>query len=260
MSQGNPYQPPRSQVADVSDAAPLGNFVEAGRGVDAGQGWAWIASGFGLFRKRAGVWIAVTIIAGVLVIVVSLFPIIGWLVNTLLMPVYLGGLLLGCKSLEDEGEFGVGQLFAGFSKHTGRLMAVGALSLAGWLLIMIPLFFIMGTSMFALMGGDPAAIAAAGPTLMLGVLVTIGLSVPLYMALWFAPCLILFNEAQPVQALGRSFRACSKNIIPFLLYGVLLFIVFVLATIPFGLGLLVAFPVLIASVYTSYRDIFYAPA
>jgi uncharacterized membrane protein len=92
------------------------------------------------------------------------------------------------------------------------------------------------------------------------VLVTIGLSVPLYMALWFAPCLILFNDAQPVQALSQSFRACLKNIIPFLVYGVLLTIIFVVAAIPFGLGLLVAVPILIASVYTAYRDTFYAPA
>ena len=260
MSESNPYQPPRAQVADVSTAAPLGVFVETGRAVEAGQGWAWIASAFGLFRKRAGVWVIITIILGVLVIVVNFFPVIGWLANTLLMPVFLGGLLLGCRALEEDGEFGVGQLFAGFSNQTGRLMIVGALSLAGWILIMIPIFFIMGASMFALVGGDPAAISAAGPTLALGVLVAMGLSVPLYMALWFSACLILFNDAQPVQALGESFRACLKNIIPFLLYGVLFTIIFVAAMIPLGLGLLVAVPVLIASVYTAYRDIFYAPA
>jgi uncharacterized membrane protein len=63
-----------------------------------------------------------------------------------------------------------------------------------------------------------------------------------------------------VQALAQSFRACLRNIVPFLLYGVLLTIIFLIAAIPLGLGLLVAVPVLIASVYTAYRDIFYAPA
>jgi hypothetical protein len=260
MSQGNPYQPPRAQVVDVSNAPPLGAFVEGGRGVDAGRGWAWIAAAFDLFRKRVLAWVLITIILGVLVIVVNFFPVIGWLVNTLLIPVYVGGLLLGCRALEEDGEFGVGQLFAGFSHSTGRLMAIGALSLVGWILVMVPLFFIMGTSMFGLMSGDPAAIAAAGPALMLGILVTVALSVPLYMALWFAPSLILFAEAQPVQALAQSFRACLRNIVPFLLYGVLLTIIFLIAAIPLGLGLLVAVPVLIASVYTAYRDIFYAPA
>jgi len=260
MSQSNPYQPPRAAVADASDAAPLGAFVESGRAVDAGQGWAWLASAFGFFRKNPWVWIFITIIAFVLVIVVSVLPLIGWLINTLLMPVYLGGLMLGCKALENDGDFGVGQLFAGFRSNTGRLMAIGAMSLAGWMIIMIPLFFIMGSSMFGLMSGDPAAIAAAGPSVAIGMLVTVALSVPLYMALWYAPCLVIFNEVQPVQALGQSFRASLKNIVPFLLYGVLLFVFFILAAIPLGLGFLVLIPVLIASVYTSYRDVFYGPA
>jgi hypothetical protein len=260
MSQSNPYQPPRSQVADVSDAAPLGEFVEGGRGVNAGQGWAWIASAFELFRRRPLAWILITVILFVLLVVASVIPLIGMLVNTLLMPVYLGGLLLGCRALEQDGEFGVGKLFAGFSNHTGRLMAVGALSLVGWILIMIPVFFIMGKSMFALAGGDPEAIAAAGSSVMLGVLVAMALSIPLYMALWFSGCLIVFDDVRPVQALSQSFRACLKNIIPFLLYGVLMVIIFLVAMIPLGFGLLVAIPVLIASVYTGYRDIFYAPA
>ena len=57
--------------------------------------------------------------------------------------------------------------------------------------------------------------------------------------------------------MGQSFRACLKNIVPFLLYGIVFFFLFVLAAIPLGLGFLVVIPVLIASIYTSYRDVFY---
>jgi uncharacterized membrane protein len=260
MSQGNPYQPPRSQVADVSTAAPQGVFVEGGRAVDAGQGWAWIASAFGLFRRRVGAWILITIVLGIIVIVTNLVPIIGGIAYMLLAPVLGGGLMLGCRELENDGEFGVRNLFAGFSHETGRLIAVGALTIAGSIIIMIPVFVIMGTSLFALASGDPASIAAAGPGLALGVLVSLALSIPLVMAIWFAPCLVVFNGAQPVAALTTSFRACLKNIVPFLLYGVVFMVIFILAAIPLALGFLVAMPMLIASVYTAYRDIFYAPA
>jgi uncharacterized membrane protein len=89
--------------------------------------------------------------------------------------------------------------------------------------------------------------------------VTLGLSVPLYMALWFSPCLVVFHEAAPMQALAQSFSACLKNVVPFLVYGVVVLVFAFLAAIPLGLGYLILFPVLIASVYTAYRDIFFAP-
>ena len=82
-------------------------------------------------------------------------------------------------------------------------------------------------------------------------------SIPLYMALWFAPALIVFHNLAPVESMKASFFACLKNIIPFLLYGVILIVLGVLAAIPFGLGFLVLIPVIIASIYTGYRDIFY---
>jgi hypothetical protein len=256
MSEMNPYQPPRSQTGGVA-ATPPGTFVQDGVGVDAGQGWAWIASGFGLFRKRPGVWIGIAVVLFALLFVMNLVPFVGALANMLLMPVFLGGVLLGCRKLEETGEFGAGQLFAGFSNQTGRLMTLGALSCAGWIAIFIVVLVVMGRSMMGLMSGDPAAITAAGPTMAIGVLLALGLSVPLYMALWFAACLVVFENAQPVQALVSSFRGCLKNIVPFLLYGLIFLVLFILAAIPLGLGFLVVIPVLIASVYTSYRDIYY---
>jgi hypothetical protein len=259
MSQINPYRPPRSQVVDVAARSALGAYVEGGRAVEAVHGWTWIASAFGLFRKRAGVWVIVTIILGLILILINMLPVVGFVINTLLMPVYIGGLLLGCRALEVDGEFGVGQLFAGFRHGTRRLIAIGALSVVAWIVIMIPLVAIMGKSFFAFMGGDPSAIAAMGPTVAIGFLVMLGLSVPLYMALWFSPCLVMFHDAESIPALRQSFRACLKNVVPFLVYGVIALVLMVVAAIPLGLGLLVWVPVVMASVYTAYRDIFYLP-
>jgi uncharacterized membrane protein len=84
------------------------------------------------------------------------------------------------------------------------------------------------------------------------------LSVPLYMATWFAPALIVSHDLAPAAALKASFYACLKNWLPFLVYGVVLLVLGLAAAIPLGLGYLVLVPVLVASVYTSYRDIFCA--
>jgi uncharacterized membrane protein len=76
--------------------------------------------------------------------------------------------------------------------------------------------------------------------------------------MWFAAALIVFQDYGIVDALGTSFRGCLKNIVPFLIYGVILFGFAIVASIPFALGWLALGPTLAASVYTGYRDIYYA--
>jgi len=54
----------------------------------------------------------------------------------------------------------------------------------------------------------------------------------------------------------ESFRGCLKNIIPFIIYGLVMFLAACVALIPFGLGMLVWIPVAVASNYVGYRRIF----
>ena len=68
----------------------------------------------------------------------------------------------------------------------------------------------------------------------------------------------MLHELAPIAALKASFVACLNNWIPFLIYSVVLLVLCVVAAIPAGLGYLVLLPVLAASVYTAYRDIFCA--
>jgi uncharacterized membrane protein len=68
---------------------------------------------------------------------------------------------------------------------------------------------------------------------------------------------VVFHGQSAAQAMKASFVACLKNIVPFLVYGVLTFLLAILASIPFGLGWLVLGPVLAGSLYAGYRDIFF---
>ena len=53
-----------------------------------------------------------------------------------------------------------------------------------------------------------------------------------------------------------SFYGCLKNAMPFLLYSVVGLLLFIVALIPLGLGLLVFGPVIWGTMYVGYRDIF----
>jgi len=91
---------------------------------------------------------------------------------------------------------------------------------------------------------------------MLAWLVALALSIPIYMALWFAPALVVLRRMAPVAAIRESFLGCLKNIVPFLVYSIVFLVLGIVASIPLGLGWLVLGPVTVASVYTAYRDIF----
>lgn len=78
--------------------------------------------------------------------------------------------------------------------------------------------------------------------------------IPLVMCMYLAPILILFHDMSAVSAMSLSFKACLKNILPFLVLGILLIIAGLVAIIPFGLGLLVLMPVMMITSYTAYKQ------
>ena len=235
----------------------MSESVMGGRAVGAGQGWTWIAEGFGLFRKAPGIWIALVVILFVILVVLAFIPLLGAVATFLVLPVFIGGLLLGCQALQGGGELEVAHLFAGFKAHTGNLIVLGALAIAGWIVVMLPVVVIVGAGAFlAAIRGDAAGVAALGGSFMLAWLVALALSVPIYMALWFAPALVVLRGMPPIEAIKESFLGCLKNILPFLVYSIVLMVLGIVASIPLGLGWLVLGPTLIASVYVSYRDIY----
>jgi len=259
MPEVNPYKPPVAHVEDVaSPGADAGSFINGGRAVAAGRGWAWVTGSFDLFKARPGTWILIVIVLGLVFIGLGLVPFVGTLATWVLFPVFTGGIMLGCRALARDGELRVGHVFAGFQTRAGDLVVIGVLSIVAWIIVLIPLMLIVGVSVFlGFLSGDPDVVAKLGINFLLGLLITLGLSVPVYMALWFAPALVVLHEIPPVAALKQSFGGCLKNIVPFLVYGVVMLVLSVVAMLPLFLGLLVIVPMTLASVYVAYRDIYF---
>jgi uncharacterized membrane protein len=255
----NPYAAPKAAVADAA-VVPQGNFVPGGRGVSAGNGWSWFTGGWELFKKQPGMWIGLIVVAFIIMLVLALIPFLGSLALTVLGPVFAGGVMLGCKSLREGGELELGHLFAGFKDKFGTLAAVGAIYLVAAVVLALIVGLVTGASMFpARGGGDPTAGQTAGAIMgmLLAMLIMMALMIPVAMAIWFAPALVVVNGRGAVEAMKESFFGCLKNIVPMIVYGVVLLIASVIAAIPLGLGYLVLMPVVAGSIYAAYRDIYY---
>lgn len=258
----DPYAAPRARIADKLPAAPTGNFIAEGQALAAGNGWGWIVAATEMFRRQPGMWIAIVIVLAVVLILVSMVPVVGGLAAALLGPVFAGGIARGCQDMRDGGELNIGHLFVGFTAQLGSLVMIGVFNLVASIVIGVLVVLIVGGSVFALLsgGGTPneAPGMAAGVSVLVALLSGLALAIPTYMAIWFAPSLVMLNDFGPAQALKASFAACWKNVLPFLLYGVIMFAAAIAASIPFLLGWLVLAPLLAISVYTAYRDVFYA--
>lgn len=229
------------------------------RRVRAWQGWRWISEGYALFRQNPVIWIALFFIYVLIAMGLSIVPLLGPIVLNLLAPVFMAGFMIGCRAMEEGEELEINHLFAGFRVHAARLVTVGGLYLCGVVVIVGVVFVVTGSA--TLLGADMEREFGEHPSqflpVMLGVLAAL---VPLVMAYWFAPALVVFQNATPREAMRQSFAACGRNMMPFLVYGVASMVLMLLAIIPLGLGLLVMIPTFTASLYASYRDIFGRPA
>ncbi|MGB2833074.1 MAG: BPSS1780 family membrane protein [Methylotenera sp.] len=227
------------------------------RQVPAGNAWAWIASGFQIFKAYPLMWIVLFIIYLIIVIPLSFIPVLGTVFGSLVAPVFAAGMMIGCAAVMHHQELEINHLFAGFKKNTGQLVAVGGIYLAALLLISVLIVMSLDQEIIAQMvKGQELTQEQAASAMKPTVLIAMLLLIPVLMAYWFAPLLVRLHDLTALEAMKMSFMAVFRNIAPVILYALIFIALTILAVIPFGLGLLVVVPVMITSTYTSYLDIF----
>ncbi|SFI77454.1 BPSS1780 family membrane protein [Nitrosomonas sp. Nm34] len=235
-------------------------MIEA-RQVPGKQGLQWILSGFYMFRLSPFVWVLLCFTLILIAATLELLPVLGKFIFTLLSPVFMAGVMVGCKSLEQGDPLELGHLMVGFRKNTVPLITLGGFYLIGQVLI-IGVFMMIGGSELVdmLLYGkrfDEQELMGVMDNILSASIAGLLLTIPLMMAMWFAPLLVMFENMPPFIAIRKSFFACLKNIIPIQIYLIVLIILGVLAIIPYGIGLFIYIPTVFASIYVSYQDIFH---
>lgn len=234
------------------------------RNVPAGFGWVWVTAAFGLFRRNPLIWTALNLVLLLIGIGLLMLPVIGAYVLYLLTPVFLAGIISAAYDLDSGKDIEIAHLFHGFRRNATQLVTVGGVYLVGQVLISGVMLTVGGPEFQQMVATGMADVDATQLTpealsrITMAMLVGMALFVPLAMAIWFAPALVLLGNQPGFRAMVFSVMACLRNILPFLMYGILSFVLLVLAVIPFGLGLILWIPVMLLTMYTSYRDVFTA--
>lgn len=217
--------------------------------LEAGAGWRWIQQAWTLFRAEPWTWIGMSLVWLVVVMVLGLLPGVNLLVN-LVMFVPMAGFVVAAYELDEHQNLRFEQLFTGFQRHFGQLVLLSLLYMLAIFIIVAPLIVlgvVLGT---ASGGGEVAGLLIA----LLGLL-ALALIIPAVMAVWFAPALIVLNGYSAFEAMKLSFRACLANIVPFLIYGLAMMGLGLASAFTLFLGLIVLYPVMFISYYTSYREV-----
>ena len=230
------------------------------RQVDAKQGIQWLLSGFYIFRRAPLSWVLVCGALFLIFIFAVLIPFVGNLIFTLVYPALLGGIMLGCRDLEEGKSFGISHLFSGLENYLAALITVGGIYVTGLILVFGLAATIGGQQMTDMLfygkRGNESEMMGVMSSMLTSFLILLTLSLPLTMASFFAPMLVVFHKFPPIIAMQHSLFACLRNIIPFSVYFIVLTLAIVLAALPYGAGLIILIPTIYASMYVCYKDIF----
>ncbi|MCZ4304767.1 BPSS1780 family membrane protein [Zoogloeaceae bacterium G21618-S1] len=217
----------------------------------------WLAHGWRLFLRDPARWAVIALIFVLILAVLGFVPLVGWAISLIGLPVLTAGLLMVADDAAAGRAVRIDGLFDGLRRDAGKHVMVGICYLVGGLLSAFVAAAIGGSA--ALTGALIGPLAAAGLTaggVMIASIVFMALWIGLMMALWYAPALVVFHQAEPVAALRHSASACLHNLPVFFVLALCLYVLGWLAMLPAGLGMLVLVPVVAGAQHAAYRDTF----
>ena len=199
----------------------------------------------------------ITLALMVIQLILAFIPFVGAVASNVLTPVFTGGLLMGIRAASAGEPLRFDALFEGFKHQFAPLAGLGALMLG----IMF-LLGVIGSGIFyatmpapEVIQANPNAAFSGSNFAIVGIVIGV-LSILVGMLFFFATPLVALNQVPVFKALGMSFKGSLRNILPILVYGVIIVILAFLGAIPLLLGLLIVIPMIYVSSYAAYRQVF----
>lgn len=248
------------------------------RVVSYARGARWLGEGWRLFRVAPLAWLVLVFAYWMLMTAASLVPLVGLGAATVLVPAFSVGFMAAGRACAQGKAPELAVLFGGFRNRFAVQLMLGAAYLA-LLALLIGATALADEGALAgwmVTGRRPADEVLQSDAFLVALALAATLYVPVMMLYWFAPPLAAWHGLGAAQALFYSFVASLLNWRAFVGYGALTALVTVvvpflllsallimsggqLKTTAMGLVfplLIVLLPVLFASFYASYREVF----
>jgi len=245
------------------------------------RGVHWLRDAYGMLSLARLPWLLLLFFYYLVLGLVDLLPFVGQFAAPILKPVFAVGFLAAAWSQERGGTPELKQLFEGFRSNLWALLPLGIVLVVGITIAVLGTAFVDDGKLLDVLSGktkfDDALLS--DDRVELAMLFAVACALPVMLALWFAPALVVFQDCSAPQALGTSLRAALANWRPIAVYGLLVFfyggvvpgmVTAVIAlvaptSLAFTIALVILMPYLFLFIatlhisdYVSYRDIFHA--
>jgi len=254
----NPYEAPRSALADPVEVHDETGFLDTPRRVPASHGGKWVSAAWEMFKSTPAVWLLVALMYVGMLYGTRFVPYVGILGVTFLFPYFYGVLILLADGIRRGRGADLGAAMAALVPHMSALAVLGlvyiAISVVSAVVAYVPL---MGLDSLGILIGR---VPVVGKEFYIAAAIRWVILIPMGFLLHYSHNLVILHGRTPLQAMRTSFAACLRNIPAFLYFSMVLVGLVIGATLPLLLGWFVLLPVMLLINYVSYRDIFFAPS
>jgi hypothetical protein len=193
--------------------------------LEARRGVQWLKDAYAMLSAARVQWLLLLLFYYLMLGIVDLIPVVGQLAAPILKPVFAVGFLAAAWSQERGDTPQLKQLFNGFRSNLWALLPLGAVLLIGITVSVLGTALVDGGRLLDALAGR----AKVDETLFsddrveAAMLFAVLCALPVVLALWFAPALVVFQDCSAAEALGTSLRAALANWKPIGVYGLLVF-------------------------------------
>jgi hypothetical protein len=244
--------------------------------VQPARGVAWLAEGWRMFRATPFGWLVLVFTYLMGTMLLSALPLAGPIAMAVLVPAFSVGFMTASRAAWRRQPVDLTMLVAGFRERVPSQLVLGVVYGVGFFAAIYgSALFDGGELVHSLQRSRPGE-GEAADGFPVGLLVAVLLYLPTMMLLWFSPVLVCWHGLTPAKALFYSVVAFWLNLRAFVVYAIalaaLLFVVagaltLLASALPARTtaatlqslifpAALVVLPILFASYYASYRDVF----
>ena len=204
------------------------------RKVDAGSGVNWLTEGIRTIMANPVPFL----VMGLILAVINFIPILGGLILTICGPALIGGVVYAAREQAEGSKAEIGHLFQAFQEpgKIGPMLLLCLPAIVGGAVLLV-CGFAFGVG--ALIGGGLSAASGSASGLAGGVgggifvllLIAVALMFAIYALQFFAVPRVMLDGVEPFAAMKESLSACLANIGAFLVFGIVLFVAFIVLAI-----------------------------